>query len=493
LLAAYSYLHQKNNDQSLAWFAVASKSADRSSPEGIKARDATSRILSALSTARFDELSQRWSADAFAGPLFRKERLRRAQGGAIMYPDYNQMFSPKYYSGYDAGDTSYQPSMASAQQQSPEFNRDAVTIGVLLPLSGRFAEHAQKVKQGIELAVEESPYAARIQLKIADTGGSPSRAISEYERLVRDDQVDTVLGPLLVKTTEAVSSRSSELGVPILSFTKRSGIPQLGPTVFRLGATSESQVRELVSYSYDVLGLRRFAVVYPETPAGQEFASIFRDQIDEIGGEIVDSLSYFDRTPESLAGSIDRLVLTSPEAIFVPDTLERAFPVLEVIRGSELRDVVLLGPAQWSDPVAVRGYGQLIEGAVFVSLFNPLSQASPVIRFVEKYREKFSQEPELLAAQSFDATNLILKSVFNENTEQANRLLELGGAENGVTGLLEVEVDGEISRRMSVLRLTRGNLIEVMVGGNTSQSVPSDLLPSQPSSSLKVGSRARIQ
>ena len=63
-----------------------------------------------------------------------------------------------------------------------------------------------------------------------------------------------VFGPLLVKTAQAVAEAARDVDTPFITFTKRSGIPALGPNVFRLGATSDDQVREIVDYAMNSLG-----------------------------------------------------------------------------------------------------------------------------------------------------------------------------------------------------------------------------------------------
>ena len=103
----------------------------------------------------------------------------------------------------------------------------------------------------------------------------------------------------------------------------------------------------------------------------------------------------------------------------------------------------------------------LLNRAVFVSLFNPVSKSFEVRSFVDSYRQKFSREPELLAAQSFDAANVAINSILSGDGSMGS-----AGGELGVTGFLEVLGDGEISRKMSVMRLRGGSLVEVMLGGN---------------------------
>lgn len=473
LLAAYSYLHQGDYDQALAWFGLAYNAQPDGGAYANRAQKEALLTIRSLDSRVFSSASQRWALDAFVGPLFRRERIRRAQGGQRVPRDLSSFYLASNYMADTALPNSKtaianreMPTIAPATTVAPDMNQEIV-IGVLLPLSGRFAEHAVHVREGIELAVSEYQGLRQIRLEVVDTATDPLIAGKAYETLVKDKGANVVLGPLLVKTTEEVSRVSQELGVPLLTFTKRQGIPSIAPTVFRLGATTESQVKELLSYAVERLGLSSFAIAYPSTVSGEEFATAFEEELLRLGKPAALRVSYVAADEMSIDRSIQELIYGSPEAIFIPDSLENAFPLLEQLQKSDLEKVTLLGPAQWNDPVAIRGYGQLIDGAIYVAPFYVRSVAPGVVSFVERYVERFKHEPELLAAQSYDATRFVIDAFQNNGAAGRSLIsvLESANTTYGVTGRLDVDQSGEISRRMSVLRLDKGNIIEVMSSG----------------------------
>ncbi len=479
LLAAYAYLHQGDYDQALAWFGLSSNAQAGAGAYADRAKKEALRTIKSLDQRVFSAASQRWSVDAFAGPLFRRERIRRAQGGQQIPRDLREFFQASTYMADSempnsrvAISNQELPKSVPASIAAPELSQPIV-LGVLLPLSGRYAEHAAHVREGIELAVSEYQGIRDIRLEVVDTAADPLIAGKGYETLVKEKGANAILGPLLVKTTEEVSRVSQELGVPLLTFTKRQGIPSIAPTVFRLGATTESQVRELLSYAVERLGFSSFAIAYPSTVSGEDFASVFEAELLRLGKPAALRVSYVAADEMSIDRSVQELIYGSPEAIFIPDSLENAFPILEQLQNSDLEKVTLLGPAQWNDPVAIRGYGQLIDGAVYVAPFFVRSAAPGVVSFVEKYVERFKHEPELLAAQSYDATRFVIDA-FQKSTAAGSSLisvLESADTAYGVTGRLEMEPSGEIRRRMSVLRLDKGNIIEVMSSGIASGNI----------------------
>ncbi len=72
----------------------------------------------------------------------------------------------------------------------------ALKLGILLPLSGRFAAYTASAVPGIELAAKLlTEKGTPVQILKADTRGDPKLSASEAERLILDEKVNGVLGP----------------------------------------------------------------------------------------------------------------------------------------------------------------------------------------------------------------------------------------------------------------------------------------------------------
>ncbi|MCB0323197.1 MAG: penicillin-binding protein activator [Bdellovibrionales bacterium] len=471
LIASYAYIHQKDWDQALAWLSLVYK---KTGGQGVYARRALAQakeLAERLPPNTFEAFVQRWSVDPFTGRIFSAERLRRAQGGLASTTPTPDWFNAAMYR-YELPPSEVpllskieETEVLPASKPAPSAN-ERIVLGVLLPLTGRFAEHAEKVRRGIEFAVAEMGAEANLELRVGDTQGEPDVAQQEYQRLVTEGAT-VILGPLLVKTTEAVAQKAQQLGVPIITFTKREGVTELGQGIFRLGATAQSQVDELLQYGVGEMSLTRYAVLYPDSEFGHEFAALFRSTASRQGARVTVESSYLPGDETSIREAVDKVAGEAADAVFLPDTLESAYPVLAMLDESPLKDAVLLGPAQWNDPIAIRGYGQLIDGAVYVALFFPRSAKPTVSSFVQRYVERYRVEPELLSAQAYDAAWLAVRALRAPGRASETLTERLKEAETfyGVTGKLDVEPSGEIERRMSVLRLHNGEVTEVMSGG----------------------------
>lgn len=470
LVVSYAYEHKKDFDQSMAWLGVALRGL-RSHEIDLRERIHKSIVykLRALSKEKFEEATVRWNNDPSIGVFVLEERLRRLKGEPPDTPDTINWYTAETY-----GELSPIGSWSSAVMSPSAFPSDTqgspnqITIGVLLPLTGQYADHALRVKRGVELAAEiASASGGSVNLVFGDTQGEPAVAVKEYERLVFEQKAVVVLGPLLARTADAVGMRSEALNVPVLTFTKKPDLPNLGRTVFRLGVTPEGQAAELVEYGTGQLGVKNFILLSPQSPSGQEFAQAFRTEAARKGIPIAADITYFGSADESARSKLTMLERSEATAVMVADAIPNVAPLLEHIKTTNIKDAVFFGTAQWDDSVSLRGYGQLLEGAVYVTPYFALSTRAEVAEFLSNYRRKYAVDSDLLGAQAFDATQFILGRFAGEKLSSQELTTRIKQADTypGVTGRLQVSPSGEISRRMSVVRVQNGSVIEVMFGG----------------------------
>ena len=127
-------------------------------------------------------------------------------------------------------------SLASAQEE--------IRIGFLAPLTGALAKSGQDTVRGHELFWEQqgNKVAGRpVRIIVADTACNPDNALSHARRLVHNEKVHFLVGPLCGHEGPAVAQVSRETGVPV--FVPVAGADEITqwkrvPTVIRTGATS---------------------------------------------------------------------------------------------------------------------------------------------------------------------------------------------------------------------------------------------------------------
>jgi branched-chain amino acid transport system substrate-binding protein len=180
------------------------------------------------------------------------------------------------------------------------------TVGCVLPLSGSYAVFGQRALNGIEMALSQTGQTGGgipFSIIVKDSRSDPAEAAKAVDQLDQQ-KVGAILGPM--SAAEAASESAQARGIPILVFTQRDGIPDIGAYVFRNFITPQMQVRSLVSFALEELGVRRFAILYPDENYGRRYMNLFWDQVVDYGG-VVNGVEMYDPEGTDFAKPIKKM------------------------------------------------------------------------------------------------------------------------------------------------------------------------------------------
>jgi ABC-type branched-subunit amino acid transport system substrate-binding protein len=362
-------------------------------------------------------------------------------------------------------------------------------VGCLLPLSGPFAIYGQEVLNGIQLGMgiwTESERYQGLELVIKDTGGEMESAVSAVEELAKEEKVMAIIGPLVSKPTVAAAKKAQELGVPIITLTQKEGVTDEGEMVFRNFLTPAKEVETILDKAVNDLGLKRFAVLYPDNPYGRYFMNLFWDQAEELGVTIravesykpeetdfaleikkmvglhyprpelvvqtylqMKSTQWENEIEERLPSDEEPEPIVDFDAVFLPGNPEQVALIAPQFPFYNIFDVRLLGTSLWQSPELIRTAGDYVQGALFPSGFYTKSNGRGVRDFVELYEENFESEPGLLAASGYD-TIRFMKNVMGVGMIRTRRDLQyrLAHYDNfyGITGKISFDEQGEVEK-----------------------------------------------
>ncbi len=376
---------------------------------------------------------------------------------------------------------------------------DSHAVGILLPMKGKFAKYGVKSLQGIQLAFgifNSEDTDSNVKLIVEDSGEEPEQAIKALNRLAIKHHVVAVIGPMLAKGAAQISQRAQELGVPLISLSRRTGPVQ--DYVFQGGMTQQLQAFEIARYAIQNLKLNRFAMIYPNDKMSTEMSENFWDAVESLGGKIVGVESYntgetdFRVLIDKLSGlyytearqqELDLLEkarmenhitkktrktekyynlkpIVDYDAVFIPDEPKIAGQILPTFAYRDVENIKFLGTSSWNSPdflSRVQSYG---EKAAFVDAFFPESDSTLVQNFSKKYKSTYSQDPDSLEALAYDVGS-ILNTILTSTSHNLSRAdirdrLKAVHDFHGVTGNITYK-DGQFSRNLTVITVKNGH------------------------------------
>lgn len=418
--------------------------------------------------------------------------------------DRDQNKAKKYFSGvmdYLPGSDLAARAQDILSQLQASKNVEAKTVGVVLPLSGKNAPVGQRALRGLEMGLGLHLPGSSFKLAVMDSEGNPDSARRGVERLVKEDNVIAVVGSLLSKTAPAVAAKSDELGVPSIALSQRSGLTEIGPTVFRNSLTSEMQVRYLVRTAMEDFGMKKFAVLYPNDQYGIEFTNIFWDEVLARGGQItavqtystketdfrlviqrlvgnyygearqdefnlrVKEMQKSDKKRSARKDNIETVLppITDFDAIFIPDSAKALGQIAAMLAFNDVRGVKLLGTNLWNTAGIAKRAGNFANNLIFVDSLAPtISEQS---RFVNEYKSLYNETPSLIEIQAYDA-GLILRQLIASGADTRQDLVKKLTELNkfpGALGPLSMSPDREIERPVSALTVEKGEIAPLKI------------------------------
>lgn len=390
------------------------------------------------------------------------------------------------------------------------------TIGVLLPLSGKFGRFGRLCLNSIMMAfgvfeeMSEVAGAGEFRLAIRDSGETAELAQERFEELVKDERAIAVIGPLLSKQFPAVAQRAQEYGVPLMSLSQRVDAGLVGSFIFPVALSPAQQIDMIVDQAVNVNHYRRFAILAPSDSFGDSYVNLFWDSVEKAGAEVVGIERYEPRSTDfreemrrllgleylaarktetedlerrkavyastlkvkgklrqRLLRNFDPKAVVDFDAIFVPDDPATVGQIVPSLAVHEVENIPLLGINTWNTPEIVRRAGRYLQKSLFVDGFFPNSRNLQTVSFMQNYQKNFQSVPGTIEVQAYDAAAILMDALLKGGPENRAKLRDQLLATEKFSG-----ISGDYSfteagvRRTAHLLTVKGNSIAEIPRGD---------------------------
>jgi ABC-type branched-subunit amino acid transport system substrate-binding protein/outer membrane protein assembly factor BamD (BamD/ComL family) len=366
-------------------------------------------------------------------------------------------------------------------QQRTDFKR--YRIGCLLPLSGPFATFGKRALRSIELALDQYNFhlgRSKFQIIVKDTGSSQNQAIEALKNLDAE-RVALVIGPVV--TSEAVAHEAQKRALPIITMTQKVNISEIGDYVFRNFLTPEMQVDAIVSFAIQMLGIERFAILYPDENYGNTFMELFRDEVLDYGAEITGIESYQpDQTdffePISKLAHIDLkdwrsnrrhrrhkkdTIMVDFEAVFIPDSSEKAGLIAPQLAFYDIDDVLLLGTNLLHSDQLINEAGKYVQYAIMADGFYANTTNEKTNNFIMTFKDHYRENPGVIEAFAYDTAMIAFETLnnsgVNSRKDLKEKLINLRDFD-GVTGATSFRRNGDAEKKLYLLQIEGDKFVE---------------------------------
>ncbi|MBS3079112.1 ABC transporter substrate-binding protein [Candidatus Pacearchaeota archaeon] len=340
-------------------------------------------------------------------------------------------------------------------------NRQEIRIGAIVPLTGTYSTLGNRIKNGIELAREDIEKEENVKIITYYEDVCTSKdAVSAVNKLISVDKIDVLGGSYcVIGLIPNVPILEKE---KIIAFSTPVNPDALlnHPHVFSTNKAIKDDTKDMANFSVNRLHARSAATIYFNTDLGMDYNKYFKKHFESLGGRVV-SENMYELAAADFRTELTKIKASNPDVILAINLGGNMGNLLKQAREMGIK-APIISYVHTQDPNVLTAAGDAAEGFIISS--SETQEESKVIQdFNKKYREKYGAEPDINAANSYDATRLEVFAYQKCNGDRECMTKELHNVKNyeGVSGNITIQADGS-TIKPTVFKIVKNGKFVVM-------------------------------
>jgi branched-chain amino acid transport system substrate-binding protein len=340
-----------------------------------------------------------------------------------------------------------------------------VNIGAVISESGAVATYGERVKKGMDLAVEEINAAGGFKggsfhLIYKDDATNSGRGRQVVQELIEQEGVKIVIGAVSSPVTLSIAPICQDKRIVLLSPSSSApNITEAGDYIFRNYPSDVLEGTAMARFARD-LGLERVVIFAVDNEFGAGLRDVFTDQYTSKYREVIKVFNFKEGQTEDFPAMVEEVRQLEPDGIYILAYLDSFAQLLKLVHGADLGAVLMGGSSVVAEDLVAMS-GEATESLVFSrSVFDVESRDPAVASFVAAYRERWGEAPDHYAAHGYDAVKLILKAMETGGSAHPDdvKIGLLGLKQHqGAAGPTQFDENGDVVRypRMFIIKQGR--------------------------------------
>jgi branched-chain amino acid transport system substrate-binding protein len=354
-----------------------------------------------------------------------------------------------------------------------------VTIGVLIPSSGKGASYGQQQQNAIAMFMAKygdlGDKAGKLKLVIYDTRGDNAEAINLTRKLIDADQVAAVIGPQFSAEAEVAFPLAVRGQTPMITpMAAKAGIASANrPWAFRFALTTENVYRPLLEawLKAQAKPIKTVVILMDAKDAVSSFdgKTVFPKLLKERGIDVLDTVS-FQTGDIDYSAQATRASGLNADGIVVSALYNEAAHVIAEIRKQGLTQPIIAGVGV-NDPRFIQIGGAATEGTFTASDFFAGNPKPAVASWVADYVKQYDHKPSNAAGEMYDtlylmrecikATGVTGTDVKEDRVKLRDCWTTMKDLDAPLTGATSIDQNGDGTRIPAVLEVKGGNFVVV--------------------------------
>jgi len=291
---------------------------------------------------------------------------------------------------------------------------DTVKVGMIISLSGPFADTGVQMLNGAKLYVKQhgdTVAGKKIEIIAKDVGGiNPPVAKRLAQELVTRDNVDVLAGFDLTPNALAAADVSAEAKKFMVNMNAATAIViTKSPYMVRTSFTVPQLNQTLGTWAEKSGGVKKAYTMVADFGPGIDAEAAFTKGFKDAGGDILGSVRMAVANPD-FSAYVSRAKDLSPEGIFVmiPGGAQPgAFGKALAERGIDPKKTKVMGQMEITDEHAIASMGDVALGLITSGHYDYNHKSKMNSDFVKAYNAEYKRNPDFFSVGGYDGMHVI--------------------------------------------------------------------------------------
>ncbi len=340
-------------------------------------------------------------------------------------------------------------------------------IGGIISMSGAAEPYGVMIKKGMDLAVEELNAAGgvdgrRVIVLYKDDSTNIDVGKTAVKELIVKDRVPVIIGPVSSSVSVAVAPLCESYRRVMLS--PASSTPKLsgaGIYVFR-NYPSDIVEGTFTADFFREQGIEKVVVIAINNEFGNGIKEVFIKQFRSKFREILKVFSYEESDYTQFTKIVSDAGKLAPEAIYLCGYSNDMARLLQEIKKQKIDSILFCVSAV--NKRMMDAAGPAAEGIMFPQPAFDLDSRDPaMVSFIEKFRKKYSIDPDNFAAHGYDAVKLIAEAITRvKSTHPDDIRVGLMAINNyeGAAGRTTFDNNGDVVQHPRIFVIHKGSFVQ---------------------------------
>ncbi len=319
-----------------------------------------------------------------------------------------------------------------------------ILVGEYGSMTGPQATFGQSTHNGIMMAADEVNAAGgingrKIKVLSEDDQSKQEEAANAVTKLISQNNVLAIIGEVASSASIAAAPICQSNKVPMITPSSTNDeVTKKGDYIFRICFTDSYQGEYQAVFADQwatTSGKPKSVAMLTDVKSdySQGLAKVFTAKFTALGGKIVGTQSYANGDSD-FRSQLTAIKGTNPSLLYVPGYYTDIGQI--AIQARDLGITApLLGGDGWESPKLIEIGGKALEGCFYTNHYFYADPSPVVSSFVQKYKERYGQIPDALAALGYDAMKTLADSMKRASKLDGPSLRDAIGQTKGLVGV----------------------------------------------------------